>query len=42
MGDFLEIVEWVSDTGDSFLIDRLDKGLFCIFIFGMNELFNDL
>lgn len=26
MGDFLEIIEWVSESGESFIINQFDKG----------------
>lgn len=28
IGDFLEIIEWVSDFGESFIINKSDKGLY--------------
>lgn len=27
IGDFLEIIEWVSDSGESFTVNQIDKGL---------------
>lgn len=27
MGDFLEIIEWVSESGESFVNNRSEKGL---------------
>lgn len=33
MGDFLEIIEWVSDIGESFVINQFEKGLCNTYIF---------
>lgn len=32
MGDFLEIIEWLSESGESFIINNFDKGL-CLYIY---------
>lgn len=33
MGDFLEIIEWLSESGESFIINHFDKGLCYTYIF---------
>jgi len=32
VGDFLEIIEWVSESGESFNINQLSKGLCCQYL----------
>lgn len=36
MGDFLEIVEWVSESGESFIINEFENGWLYLF-FGMYD-----
>lgn len=32
VGDFLEIIEWVSESGESYSINELSKGLCCQYL----------